>query len=203
MVLRFLKKYSIINIIAFKVIRFNEGDVSIIKKDQQIITFSNSKRKMIGRMSERKGAIGVIKESDKALIISQWQTCVEMANNISARRDTINSIFLSLHIAIVTALTYGWEVRNFILPTCGIVSAILWILIINNYKRLNTEKYRIINQMEKFLPVQPFTIEWASLKKERYKNQTTLERFLPIMFILIYVLVLFSIICNKGGMENA
>jgi len=35
-------------------------------------------------------------EPKDELLLAQWQTCVEMANSISQRRDTMNNIFYNL-----------------------------------------------------------------------------------------------------------
>ena len=42
------------------------------------------------------------KEDEKMeVILAQWQTCVEMANSISQRRDMMNNIFVTLNLAIL------------------------------------------------------------------------------------------------------
>lgn len=35
------------------------------------------------------------------IVLARWQTCVEMANSVSQRRDTMNNIFVTLNLAIV------------------------------------------------------------------------------------------------------
>ena len=32
---------------------------------------------------------------DKELLLNQWQTCVDMANSVSQRRDNMNNIFIT------------------------------------------------------------------------------------------------------------
>lgn len=39
------------------------------------------------------------------IVLAQWQTCVEMANSVSQRRDTMNNIFVTLNLAIVAAIS--------------------------------------------------------------------------------------------------
>lgn len=39
-------------------------------------------------------------------LLAQWQTCVEMANSVSERRDTMNNLFVTLNIAIIAATTF-------------------------------------------------------------------------------------------------
>ena len=36
------------------------------------------------------------RKPNEDLILAQWQTCVEMANSVSQRRDTMNNVFITL-----------------------------------------------------------------------------------------------------------
>ena len=40
------------------------------------------------------------------IILAQWQTCVEMANSVSQRRDTTNNVFITINLAIVAAFSH-------------------------------------------------------------------------------------------------
>lgn len=40
---------------------------------------------------------------DKELLLNQWQTCVDMANSVSQRRDNMNNIFITLNLAIMAS----------------------------------------------------------------------------------------------------
>lgn len=39
------------------------------------------------------------------LLSIQWQTCVEMANSVSQRRDTMNNLFVTLNLAIIAGIS--------------------------------------------------------------------------------------------------
>lgn len=97
---------------------------------------------------------------EKTILIQQWQTCVEMANSTSQRRDTMNNIFISLNIAILAATSIVWGVKPISLFCAGIALCILWLLLIRNYKALNTEKFNIIIEIEEKLGYSPFKNEW-------------------------------------------
>lgn len=134
-----------------------------------------------------------IKEQE--IILSQWKTCVEMSNVISQRRDTMNNIFISLNLAMVTMISLTWNCKTLIVILAGIAISVIWILLINNYKMLNQEKFNIINEMEQNFQIKPFLEEWDNLKKKKnYIDETFLEKMLPIVFILIYLLSAFIII---------
>ena len=101
------------------------------------------------------------------IVLAQWQTCVEMANSVSQRRDTMNNIFVTLNLAIVAAISINWDVKSLFILVAGIVVSVIWLLFIRNYKLLNTEKFNVINEIEKKLPVKPFNDEWKRLEKNK------------------------------------
>lgn len=132
---------------------------------------------------------------DKELLLNQWQTCVDMANSVSQRRDNMNNIFITLNLAIIAAVSITWDIKSLFILIVGINICILWILIIRNYKLLNTAKFNVINSIEEKLPSTPFKDEWQFLKNnKKYMDSTTLERILPITFIILYIVAIIAII---------
>lgn len=82
---------------------------------------------------------------DKELLLNQWQTCVDMANSVSQRRDNMNNIFITLNLAIMAAVSITWDIKSLFILIAGITICILWMLNIRNYKLLNTAKFNVIN----------------------------------------------------------
>lgn len=137
-------------------------------------------------------------EDKTEIILAQWQTCVEMANSVSQRRDTMNNIFVTLNLALIAAVSINWDIKSLFILIAGIVICVIWLLFIRNYKLLNKEKFNVINDIEKKLPVKPFNDEWNKLKEnKKYKDGTKLEKTLPIMFILLYVIAIITIVAIK------
>ena len=131
------------------------------------------------------------------IILAQWQTCVEMANSVSQRRDTMNNIFVTLNLAIIAAVSIGWDLKSIMVLVAGIVTCIIWMVFIRNFKLLNKAKFDVINQLEKKLPAEPFKEEWELLiKNKKYKDGTRLERVLPITFIILYTIAIIIILMN-------
>ena len=131
-------------------------------------------------------------------VLAIWQTCVEMANGVSQRRDTMNNLFVTLNIAVIAAVSWMWDVKTVFLCVAGLVICVVWLLYINNFKRLNADKFRVIYDLEERLGVTPFKDEWDILKKtKRYLEGTKLERILPIAFALGYAVVFVILICTK------
>ena len=145
-------------------------------------------------------------ENKTDIILAQWQTCVEMANSVSQRRDTMNNIFVTLNLAIITAVSIKWDIKSLFILVAGLVICGIWLLFIRNYKLLNTEKFNVINDIEKKLPVQPFNDEWKKLElNKKYKDSTKLEKALPITFIVLYIIAIIAIAtikcCIQGGIK--
>lgn len=140
-----------------------------------------------------------MKQEDKDQdVLAIWQTCVEMANGVSQRRDTMNNLFVTLNIAVIAAVSWMWDVKTVFLCVAGLVICVVWLLYINNFKRLNAAKFRVIYDLEERLGVTPFKDEWDILKKtKRYLEGTKLERILPIAFALGYAVVFVILICTK------
>lgn len=135
---------------------------------------------------------------DKELLLNQWQTCVDMANSVSQRRDNMNNIFITLNLAIMAAVSITWDIKSLFILIAGIAICILWMLNIRNYKLLNTAKFNVINSIEEKLRSAPFKDEWQFLKKsKKYMDSTTLERILPFTFIILYIAVVIAIIVIK------
>ena len=135
---------------------------------------------------------------DKELLLNQWQTCVDMANSVSQRRDNMNNIFITLNLAIMAAVSITWDIKSLFILIAGITICILWMLNIRNYKLLNTAKFNVINSIEEKLPSAPFKDEWQFLKNsKKYMDSTTLERILPITFIILYIAAVIAIIAIK------
>ena len=127
-------------------------------------------------------------KNDIQTVLNLWHECVELANITSSRRDTMNNFYMTLNVAITAAVSLIGDTKSMLLAAIGIVVCIAWLLMINNYRNLNTEKYKVILSLEKELPFQPLTDEWKGLKKRL--SQTKIDRMLPIAFIVAYCIVL-------------
>ena len=122
-------------------------------------------------------------------ILEQWKTCTEMANYNSERRINSNNIYIAINAAIIAFTTFSLDYKSIIMSVVGIIVSILWRNTIKSYKELNKVKYRIINEMEKMLPLSPFEYEWKLINEEgKYKRFTHLEACLPCIFIVFYIL---------------
>lgn len=139
--------------------------------------------------------------TDEAVILAQWQTCVEMANSVSQRRDTMNNLCVTLNLAIVAAISFIWDTKTIALLIAGALVCIIWLLFIRNFRELNRAKFYVINRIETCLPVNAFDEEWEFLEKnKKYIEGTKLERSMPLVFLLLYAgIFIFIVMTNSQG----
>lgn len=146
-------------------------------------------------MSRNKQTTKINPEECQETLLSQWQTCVEMANSVSERRDNMNNLFVTLNLAILTAISFIWDAKTIVLLVAGIIVCIVWTLFLRNFRELNRAKFEVINEIELQLPVSAFKDEWTSVKKsKKYIEGTKLEKSFPIAFCVLYIAILIFIV---------
>ena len=157
-------------------------------------------------MDEKEQSVEIGTDKSEETLLTQWQTCVEMANAVSQRRDTMNNLFVTLNLAIVAAASFIWDAKTIMLLVSGIIVCVVWIFFIRNFRELNRAKFEVINKLEQSLPVSAFSDEWQSLKKsKKYIEGTKLEKVLPYAFCVLYVVIFILIIlqrCNQPSISQ-
>ena len=144
--------------------------------------------------SETRSELQSVEKSDfsgdfEPTIIEQWKTCVEAANGITEKRNTVNSIFVTINTALFAVVTLSSDCKNILLSGVGILVCFLWLQLLENYKTLNKVKYDIINEIEEMLPLAPFKTEWSRLQNQKgYTGLTEIEKMAPWIFMILYLL---------------
>ncbi len=140
---------------------------------------------------------------DVSYTFEQYKLYVQMADNVSARRATTNSFFLTANSFLFVAMgaLFGNSQLFIFVPTIlivGISFCVGWVLLIQYYKGLNSCKYRVINAVEARLPVQGFLTEWKLWKaqdtKQKHRRLTNIEIWIPVSLIILYTLGLILMI---------
>lgn len=137
-----------------------------------------------------------------------YKLAVEMADRLSARRATANAFFLTVNTTLVAVVGLRDQTSGSVLlpvSVClsGIAVAVCWWFLLRNYRRLNEAKFAVINKIEaEHLPVKPFLDEWALLSnggtatgrlakvRAGLRQLGNVERIVPIVFALLYVMLL-------------
>jgi hypothetical protein len=131
-------------------------------------------------------------------LLEQYKVYLQMADKISDRRSTTNTFFLTVNTGLVSAIgaaNYSAlrisPVLMIIVATAAITLCYSWQRIIRSYKDLNSAKFKVVHEIETFLPLRPFDAEWEAVgrgeNKRLYLPFTHVEIFVPRIFMAIYL----------------
>ena len=146
-------------------------------------------------------------ESEQDQLLEIYKLHAELADRVSQRREGANRLYVSLQVGLAVFLAalirfgIGDASERLLLVTIGGLGALLsisWFVVIRSYRQLNTEKYRVLSELEKRLPYQFFTLEWdpqsKGTKSNRYWKLTHVEVTLPaILFALFVGLIVYAL----------
>jgi len=136
-------------------------------------------------------------------LLAQYLKCIDMADKISERRNTANIFCLSLNTGLISALGITNLFSNtmsdlilVVIAIAAVVFCICWYCLIQSYSNLNTAKFKVIHELERFLPTRPYFAEWECVDRGKtgklYIPLTHIERYVPFAFILLYVALMIT-----------
>jgi len=138
---------------------------------------------------------------EKEIILEQYKLFVNTAEKVSDRRQSANNFFLTLNSAILAFSGYltSIDIKKwyFIVAFMGVFISYFWLKIIKSYRQLNSGKFKVIHDVEEKLPIALFKDEWNYLGKGRtkeYVKLTVVESGVPILFMLLYILIIIIMI---------
>lgn len=146
-------------------------------------------------------------------LLEQYKLYVEMADNVSKRRQDANKFYISLMSALIPVLILVLDQTKktmlnpnailLIVSFMGILISLIWWLNINSYRQLNGGKFKVIIELEKQLPYAGFDREWFFLQQGKkstvYLELTKVERWIPYIFSIPYwALLIYAIIGLLG-----
>ena len=147
-----------------------------------------------------KKAFEELGEEDRITTFEIYKFMVEMADRVSQRRQAANNFYLSVNTALIGAAAYisssnsTGDSQVWWVSVAGIPISYLWLRNIHSYKYLNSCKFKIINQIEKALPLAPYSVEGKLLEcgtaQSNYRPFHKVERKVPIVFLSMHVLLL-------------
>ena len=130
----------------------------------------------------------------------QYKLFVESVNYTSDLKLKLNTFFLTVNTALVTAIGIGFSsqkpisssIWHLLLPLAGILMSVIWWGITYSYKQRNIIKLRIIHCLEEQLPLALYTTEWALMEENHgsrlKKFLFSIELFIPAVFCICYLL---------------
>lgn len=100
-------------------------------------------------------------------------------------------------LSIVFQFRGGAALQQVVLLIVGVVGILLcytWYVTIRSFRQLNSEKYKVVREVEKRLPFAFYDVVWAYLGRgddpKLYKPLTHVEQYIPVFFALVYALLL-------------
>lgn len=134
-------------------------------------------------------------------LFEQYKLYIESIEKTSDRRQQANNYFLTINTALISLIGLSFQFKIFenvnwikaLLAIVGIIICIVFWFLIRSYKQLNTGKFKVIHEIEKFLPLSLYKYEWEILgrgeDKSKYYPFSHIELLIPWIFGLIYTVL--------------
>ena len=112
-------------------------------------------------------------DADRETLFGQYRMFVETSEALVARRQGVNTFFLSVNSAILAVVGLllrdgeSADLESAMIAGLGLVGVALcsvWCRLIKSFGQLNTAKFAVIVAIEKRLPARMFAAEWATLE---------------------------------------
>ena len=148
-----------------------------------------------------------IENIDRNELLEQYKIFLETSESLIARRQAVNSFYVSANTALITIMggliaVFGETGLRAILliltSVVGIILSVSWIGILNSYGVLNGSKMKVISMIEHELPAALYDTEWTvmsdKLNSKKYSSFTDSEKKAPKAFISLYILLIITAI---------
>lgn len=134
-------------------------------------------------------------------LFEQYKLYLEGIEKISDRRILANNIFLTVNTLLVSILTLSFQIDSLskifelklLTFSIGIGFSIIFWVLINSYKQLNTAKFNVLHKVEEHLPLALYKYEWEILEKGKNKKVyypfSHIEILIPCVFGIIYIIL--------------
>lgn len=142
-------------------------------------------------------------EIDRQELLEIYKLHADLTDRVSQRREGANRIHVSLQVGLGVFLAAlmrfgsGDFPAHYIIGAVGLLGffqAVIWYLVIESYRTLNREKFRVLNELESHLPFKFYSLEWdpkdQGRRSNRYVPITTVESIMPYIFMLLWLVVL-------------
>lgn len=146
-------------------------------------------------------------QNSLSLLMEQYKLFVETSESLVARRQTVNTFFLSVNgllLGALGALARGIAdgavngVGLIAASVAGMILCLGWAKLVTSYRQLNTGKFAVIHLLEEHLPASLFKAEWVALGEAKdptkYVPFTKTESRIPWVFFAIYICAIVAVV---------
>lgn len=139
--------------------------------------------------------------SNEDLIIEQYNTYSQHKEKFIDRSFMTNKFYnmLIILLFILIFLMKDYSIckifnAGFIFSVAGIITSILWWINMDSYNFLIKIKIsKALEEIEKSLPVQPYTMEFSAVRSSKRKKQTFLFTDMQKIFAVLSLLMFFTL----------
>ncbi len=133
--------------------------------------------------------------NEKAIILEQYKLYVELADKFTDRRLQMHRFYFSIIVALSGVFSFLYlnleiNINNllFIFSILGFIVCSIWHSHITTFRQLATLKWNMVHDIEKSLPIKPYTDEWTE-DTSKYRKLTVAEKDVPILLMVIFGLI--------------
>ena len=146
------------------------------------------------------------KGAHKNEILDQYKMFQKSSEDLVARRQSVNSFYISVNSALVALVGVVMGVVEMpaklyviaFMCITGIILDISWVNILDSYGTLNAAKMKVIRLLEEQLPIELYDAEWRimsdKLNNKKYVSFTNSEKRIPRIFSIVYIVIIIAII---------
>ena len=128
-----------------------------------------------------------------------YKLYVQMADNVSARRQSANSFFLTVNTVVVSFVSYvGLTINTWgwVISVAGVILCYIWYRLVRSYRDLNSGKFKVVHAIEKLLPLSPYDAEWEAVGRGKdsklYLQFTKIEMCTPWIFAALHMVAVIA-----------
>ncbi|MCY3641484.1 MAG: hypothetical protein OXH37_10760, partial [Gammaproteobacteria bacterium] len=129
------------------------------------------------------------------ILMEQYKLFVETSERLVARRQVVNTFFLSANALALSALGLITKEASqspaagfgiIAIAIAALLLCVAWKTLVASYRQLNRGKFAVIDRLEERLPAALFRAEWAALGQGNdptvYKPFTATEETVSLIF---------------------
>ena len=151
-------------------------------------------------------------------LFEQYKMYQQTSEELENRKQNVHNFYLTLNTALLTffGVIIGWAditaknkfVMLIIALMAGTAFNLSWINQIERFKIINSAKMRLINSVERQLPLKLYDEEYRIMNNDlngwKYKNSFKDEKRIPHTFIGMYIVlvVAFAVLAFFGVLSN-
>jgi hypothetical protein len=135
-------------------------------------------------------------------LLEQYKLFVGTSLDVTTKRLESNKFHLALNSFIFGLTSYlttmNQHVVIILLSIVGILISFVWRRNILAYKELNSAKFKVIHELETYLPACLFKCEEKHYL-HKYHGLTSTEKLFPLIFVFLYLSVITIALLNTFG----